>query len=355
MPKNLLVPGTGGNKLLLDGADLGWPSVLAAQGRLAGLTGYALGLDGLPISAADLTSLLSMEFADAASVKPTRTTLRAGSAITAGPLLEAVYNQFLSYDRFFYDFRSDLRDSGERLLTHLIDQRPADDRWRIVCHSQGGLLVTCASKLYARRNGDDDRAFAKLVSHVAFVGVPFYGTVNAAVALLSGEALSAGFADSFKKVARTWPSLHQMLPVWRGSVRLRDGTGALVPAPFSAMDPRAWPGADVAPAMLARARETRASFLDSPLSRMNGVKKRILMSRAYPTGNHLIVDGGATTVGLPDERGDSLVPAETTYRTEAAVERDVTHQFGGDGDTLRHFALCVDPFVAAEVQSFFGQ
>jgi hypothetical protein len=79
------------------------------------------------------------------------------------------------------------------------------------------------------------------------------------------------------------------------------------------------------------------------------------MSRAYPTSNHLIVDGNTTSIGVPDERGDSLVPAETTHRTEGAVERDVTHQFGGDGDTLRHFALCVDPFVASEVKAFFAQ
>src|SRR5262245_55765043 len=120
MPKDLLVPGTGGNKLLLDGADLGWPSALAAQGWLAGRTGYAVGLDGLPIAAADLAALLSMEFADAASAKPSKTTLRAGSAVAAGPVLEAVYNQFLSYERFVYDFRSDVRDSAERLLTRLI-------------------------------------------------------------------------------------------------------------------------------------------------------------------------------------------------------------------------------------------
>ena len=258
MPKDLLVPGTGGNKLLLDGADLGWPSALAAQGWLAGLTGYALGLDGLPMAAADLAGPLSLEFADPASVKPSKTTLRNGGAISPGPVLEAVYNQFLALNRFVYDFRSDVRDSAERLLTRLVDERPTNDRWRIVCHSLGGLVVAAASKLFAGRNGATMRLL-QAGHHLAFVAVPFYGTVNAAVALLTGDELSAGFSGSFKKVARTWPSLHQMLPAWRGSVRLRDGAGALVPAPFNALDPRAWPGADIDPAMLARARRARAS------------------------------------------------------------------------------------------------
>jgi hypothetical protein len=354
MPKDLLVPGTSGNKLLLDNADLGWPSALGAQGLLAGLTGYAVGMDGLLIKGQDIVSLLSMEFADAASVRPTRTTLKTGSSIGPGPMLELVYNQFLNFDRFLYDFRDDIRHSGERLLVHLLDNRPAGDRWRIVCHSQGGLLLTVASKLFARQNNDDDRAFARLVSHVAFVATPFYGTINAAAALLIGEQLSPGFAAQFRAIARCWPSLHQMLPVWPGSVRIKTGA-TLTPAPFNAMADAAWPGAGIDPAMLARARATRTEFLNSPLSRMNGVKLRLLMSRAWPTANHLILDGGTVTVGPPEEPGDTLVPADSTFKTAARVEKDATHLFGGNKDTMAHFALCVDPFVAAEAASFFTQ
>jgi hypothetical protein len=354
MPKDLLVPGTSGNKLLLDNADLGWPSALAAQGWLAGATGYALGLNGLPLSAQTIVDIMSMEFADPASVRPTKTTLKAGSAIGPGDVLELVYNQFLDYDRFVYDFRADVRQSGQRLLDQLLDSRRAGSKWRIACHSQGGLVVTVASKLYAKQHGDDDRAFSNLVSHVAFIGVPFYGTVNAAVALIKGEELSPGFSAHFRAIARTWPSLHQMLPVWPGCVRLRNGN-AVTHANFDAMDPAAWPGAGIDPAMLARARRTRSEFLDSPLSRMNGVKKTLLMSRAWPTSNHLIVENGAVVVPPATEPGDTLVPADTTFGTAAAVEQDVTHLFGAGGNTMKHSALSVDPFVATAVKDFFGQ
>jgi hypothetical protein len=354
MPKDLLVPGTSGNKLLLDDADLGWPSALAAQGWLAGATGYAIGLTGLPLSAQEIVDVMSMEFADAGSFRPTKTTLKTGSAIGPGPPLDLVYNQFLGYDPFVYDFRADVRHSGQRLLDHLLDQQPAGDKWRIACHSQGGLVVAVASKLYARQHGDDDRAFASIVSHVAFIGVPFYGTVNAAVALVKGEELSSGFADRFRAIARTWPSLHQMLPVWPGCVRIRTGND-VANANFDAMDPAAWPGAGIDPAMLARARLTRTQFLDSPLSRMNGVKKTLLMSRAWPTSNHLLIAGGAVTVPAASEAGDTLVPADTTYAAAAAVEQDAMHQFGTGGDTMKHFALSVDPFVATAVKDFFGR
>ncbi|HET6283130.1 MAG TPA: hypothetical protein VFH73_19385 [Polyangia bacterium] len=354
MGKDLLVPGTGGNKLLLDNDDLGWPSALAAQGWLAGATGFAVGLNGVPIPAQKIVEVLSMEFSDATSTRPTKTTLQAGSAVGPGQVLDLVYNQFGDYERFVYDFRADIRHSGERLLAHLIDNQPTGERWRIACHSQGGLVVAVASKLCAQQNTDDDRAFAKLVSHVAFVAVPFYGTVSAAAGLLSGEDLSAGFASSFKTIAHTWPSLHQMLPVWPGSVRLKNGA-AVSNAAFNTMDPAAWPGANIDPAMLSRARDTRTQFLNSPLSRMNGVKKRILMSRAWSTSNHLVIENGVASIAPPEEPGDTLVPATTTYGMEAKVEKEVTHQFGSGGDTMKHFALSVDPFVASEVASFFNQ
>lgn len=355
MPRDLLVPGTGGNKLELDGDDLGWPSTLAAQGWLAGATGYAIGLDGLPIPAKEVVEVMSMEHADATSTRATRTTLKQGSAVGPGQVLDLVYNQFSDHDRFVYDFRGDLRHTGQRLLTHLLDNRPGgSERWRIVCHSQGGLAVTVASKLYAQQNGDDDRAFARLVSHVAFIAVPFYGTMTSAISLLEGEELSAGFASSFKSIARTWPSLHQMLPAWPGSVRLKAGA-QVTNAAFNTLNAAAWPGHPLDPAMLVRARDTRTQFLNNPLSRMNGVKKRILMSRAWPTSTHLLIDNGVLSAGAPDEPGDMVVPAETTFKMEAKVEKEVTHLFGSGGDTMKHFALSVDPFVASEVAAFLEQ
>lgn len=145
-----------------------------------------------------------------------------------------------------------------------------------------------------------------------------------------------------------------MLPVWLGSVRLKGAAGT-TSAPYNALDPRAWPGVAIDPGMLTRARDTRTQFLNSPLSRMNGVKLRLLMSRAWPTANQLIVENGAVSVGAATEPGDTLVPADTTLANEAQVEQAATHQFGGNQDTMKHSTLCVDPFVAAEVASFLDQ
>src|SRR4029077_19772523 len=87
------------------------------------------------------------------------------------------------------------------------------------------VVVAAARKMADQHVGqpDADHAFSKLVSHVAFIGVPFHGTLKSAAGFIKGETLAAPVADAFKRVARTWPALYQMLPTWIGCVRRRGG------------------------------------------------------------------------------------------------------------------------------------
>ncbi len=355
--KDLLVPGTSGCKLKLDGADIGWPTELTAAAWLTGASSISAGFQKLGVApdAEGIVERLSMEFADPDSYRPTKTTLKTGSVVTPGEVLWLVYNQFQDFDAFRYDWRSDIRRSAELLLEELENERATgDSKWRILAHSQGGLVVVAASKLYAARNNDDDRAFASLVSHVAFLATPLSGTVNAADALLRGENLTATFARSFKAIVRTWPAIHQMLPVWPGSVRISQGTEASR-ANHNLQAPEPWAAENVNPAMLQRARDTRSKFFRDPISRMNGVKVRFILSRAHNTQNHALLQNGVLTLPELGEPGDTLVPAETSYRMAGQVERDRTHGFEGGPGTLTHFALANDPVIATEVKSFFTQ
>jgi hypothetical protein len=65
--------------------------------------------------------------------------------------------------------------------------------------------------------------FAQRVSHLVFVAVPVYGTINAAHALLVGDNLGAAARSQFKWIAGTWPALYQMLPDWHAALRKEDG------------------------------------------------------------------------------------------------------------------------------------
>jgi len=353
--KNLLVPGTAGTKLLLNDEDVGWPGILTAEAWLAGHQAFSAGFGGLTPSSAEIVSMLSMEYADSVSWTPSKTTLVAGGEIKPGPVLNLAYNQFQKYDNFPYDWRADIRRSAELLLEKLQADRPKGGRWRLVGHSQGGLVIVAASKRYAEENGEDDQAFASLVSHVVLLATPLLGTINSAAALILGENLSAKFKKSFLQVSRTWPALYQMLPAWGGSVRLVNG-GVTTRAEFNLLDERAWAGNDIDKNLLKRARTTR-DYLRDPFSRMNGVKTRIIMSRGYPTPNHVRLEAGR--IVFPDsgaaEPGDTLVPEDTTYNVLSSVERARLHTFDGQGRTMQHFAIANDPAVATDIKKFFQQ
>src|SRR4051812_1933310 len=129
---NLLVAGTGGTKLLKNGVDIGYPVFL--QGRVDLLRLAGLGLE-------EIVQLLSMAH-QPNQIPPSRTTLVPGAAIDPGPVLALAYNQLpAEMLPFRYDWRADLRYSAQMLLDWLQARKPASGRWRLVSHSQGGLVV----------------------------------------------------------------------------------------------------------------------------------------------------------------------------------------------------------------------
>jgi len=345
----LLVPGTAGTKLLQSGTDIGWPAKLYLSAFLAG---QSL-LPRLPFgdSADAIISMFSMEHADEGWA-PTKSTLDPGKSITAGPKLGVAYNQAGSFECFSYDWRCDIRHSAEQLVSFLEQaKRPAKGRWKLLGHSQGGLVIIAASKLWARAHGDASDAFSEVVSHVGLLGVPLMGTVSSAAALAFGEELGGAFSDHFIKVARTWPALYQMLPIWRGSVRGADGQAL----PFNCMADEAWPDAEVSRPLLARARSVRREFLNSPLSRMARVKVRITLSLAHATANHVILAGGRHRIGSAREAGDSLVPYETTCRLLSHTELQYRHGIGARSrrNTAVHSLLADDPNIWSSLMEFF--
>ncbi len=352
---DLLVPGTGGSKLLLDGVDVGWPFAAKVTAWAEG-KGLFDRLESCGVSTDRLEECLSMEYADAVAWTPSRSTLKPGGAIAAGAPLMVAYNQFANgFDSFHYDWRCDLRDSAERLLSYLIANQPGGQRWRLMGHSQGGLLIVAASKRYAEEHGDDPEAFAQLVSHVALVGTPLHGTLAVVDALVNAEELTGPYQAACRRILRTWPALHQMLPVWPGSVRLQEGA-ATREASYNLMDDRTWEGLGelaLTPTMLARARTTRRAYLRNPLAEMRNVKKRIVYSRAHETRNHVVIEDHRKLTLAGSEAGDGRVPEETSRWMGNDEERANSNSFGAP--TARHFVMCCDPVIATEVRTFFAQ
>ena len=365
----MLVPGTGGTKLELDGVDIGYPMVLRAAGLWASTDLFPAIQTALGRSAEQITEILSMEHADPHDWNPTRTTMLSGASVAPGQALMAAYNQFSDYEVFSYDWRADIRASARRLLDHLREHTPAGAKWRLLGHSQGGLVIIVASKLAALEYREDPnltsaenadrrvRAFAELVSHAVLLGTPIHGTVDAAAALLRGEDMGAGFSKHFRKISRTWPSLYQMLPAWRDTV-LISGGGQPTKAGHSLLHSHAWPADSIDPALLVRARETRREFFESPFTFLQGLKLRALMSMAHPTWCDVVWDG--QTYAFPEEsggrfqRGDTLVPYDVTLRLTPKAQRQYCLGIGENEAVAIHYLLANDPTFATAIKQELG-
>jgi|GEM_PF-832377 pimeloyl-ACP methyl ester carboxylesterase len=355
--KLLIVPGMTGCKLLLNDEDVGWPSELTLKAILAGEAGgFGFKLDSLKPDS--IVETLSMEYLpDSAQWQPMRTTLKANSEIKPGPTLELAYNQLTDFGFFEYDWRADIRESGRLLMEYLKQNMPENGQWKIIGHSLGGLVTIVASKLYARENNDSDTAFSQLASHVVLLASPLDGTMVAADAIINGDNLSGGFSTYFKEIVRTWPSLHQMLPAWYWSVK-KIVNGAEIDDDYCLQDDAPWIASkpEISLSMLQRARDARKDFFRAPLSRMNNVKTKIIMSRAWATNNHVVRDAlNNLTVSNAGEPGDTSVPEETVRKMAEQIELDRMLSFGDDKETQKHALVGCDPVIAAAVKDFFNQ
>lgn len=246
---------------------------------------------------------------------------------------------FPAWQFFEYDWRLDVRYSGHRLAQWLRDQAPGGDRWRVVAHSQGGLVVMAA----AQELGAD--LTAQLLESLCFVGVPFYGNVAALQALLEGTLFGHVVP---KEIVRTWPAVYQMLPSW-GILDGTPGKGDLlldVTWGNAGLFPEA-PGPPdltkcIDPAMLDRARAWRTLTLQdyfNPVHKLDYI--RIIQGNDRPTT--FTLPGFPAQTGTTHVMGDSLVPDQFT--------RDQLPSWVQDQATIRripaaeHMLLCSDQRV----------
>lgn len=240
---------------------------------------------------------------------------------------------------FDYDWRLDIRYSGKRLAEYLQAEAPNGDRWRLVAHSQGGLVVLATARLLGAE------AFGRLVQSVCFVGVPFFGTVNALAALLEGTFFEGTIPPD---VTRTWPALYQMLPRWsiaKGNANRADlfldatwMKAGFLPAPGEAADLTR----HIDRGLLGRARAllqaTTTGYFE-PLRKLDFI--RIIQGNNLETP--FLLPQFPSREGVVHVQGDSLVPDGFTrdrlpswVQDEATIKRLPASQ---------HALLCSDPLV----------
>ena len=331
---NLLIPGTGGITLMDNmGKDLGYPVKM----RLG-----VLGQELANLPGPNLVELLSMVH-NPDQIAPAKTSLKPGTAISPGHALETAYNQVPgNFKHFLYDWRSDIRYSAQHLLEFLQQEKPANRRWNIVTHSQGGLLVVVASKMLP--NATD---FADLVASVTFIAAPLAGTVNAARALIDGDQMGASEVPEFQQILRTWPSLYQMLPAWDV---LQDANGAPLPASQQLNQLAGWGGLPNISSDLIDRCQTVQAILRDPLANMDGdIQVTFLNGMNRDTGVAIARDANGTPgKTAATAKGDTLVAYDQTYNYVGPTIRQYVEGF--DSPCREHSFLLCDPAVMTRVK-----
>jgi pimeloyl-ACP methyl ester carboxylesterase len=334
---NLLVPGTQATSLRTAAGKRVYNAVRVNMG----LTKTDLGKDP-----AQWVPLLSLEHTPG-QLAPAKTTLQAGIVVEAGKVLRTPYESFSSgYEMYPYDWRCDIRHNAQELLDHLAEEKPSSGRWNVVGHSQGALVIVIASKML-----DDPDRFDELVNKVVLLGSPLAGTMRAADALTVGsDDLGKNERVFSRQLARTWPSLYQMLPSWAAVV---DAARNPLPPAQQLLQLGGYPDATgVTADILQRARDAH-DLLREPLARMGGARVRTVLTSNKATEAQVVrkvVDGKDDFTGEIFEDGDSLVPYQRTLDWGDAAFTDSVVLVSGS--VRAHAFLGIDEEVAAFIDTF---
>jgi Lecithin:cholesterol acyltransferase len=118
---------------------------------------------------------------------------------------------------FAYDWRYSIVASARALMRYVESLQaksiPEAPGWAgdfdFACHSMGGLVFRAFLAEWRRTNP----AKPLPVGRVAFIATPHKGSLDAPAALITGESPLFGGQKAMRKLARTYPSVYELLPL----------------------------------------------------------------------------------------------------------------------------------------------
>jgi len=149
-------------------------------------------------------------------------------------LLEIVYGPLVQYLQgrlgvpayvFPYDWRYSIVESARALVrfVQLLRRKSLrsvqnwDLQFDCVVHSMGGLVLRAFLEEWKQAENS-----APPIAQIVFIATPQRGSLEAAAALISGGTPLFGGRKELRKLARTFPSVYELLPTFPGAV-VRDG------------------------------------------------------------------------------------------------------------------------------------
>jgi pimeloyl-ACP methyl ester carboxylesterase len=133
---------------------------------------------------------------------------------------------------FGYDWRKSSVETAKRLADYVeyLQEKLQRKKFNFIAHSLGAMVLNCYLK--------NLQTNYEAIDHAVLAAGPFKGSVRAMIALTAGEG-GIKFPlfnsnDEFRKIARTFPSVYEMCPVYPDAVKFENGSG------FDLFDPDHW-------------------------------------------------------------------------------------------------------------------
>lgn len=85
--------------------------------------------------------------------------------------------------------------------------------FNFITHSMGGLVFSAYMKML------DEEQREEVVEHAVMTVPPLLGSMESALSLTMGSSMLFNSSDDFRKVARTFPAIYELLPVYQGAYK----------------------------------------------------------------------------------------------------------------------------------------
>lgn len=124
---------------------------------------------------------------------------------------------------FGYDWRKSNAISGQKLaefVERLKVRFGNVGSFNFITHSMGALVFSSYLKSLDRKERD------KVVNSAIMTVPPFLGSVEACLSLTIGSSMLVNSSDDFRKVARTFPAIYELLPVYKKAYKFNVNSAA---------------------------------------------------------------------------------------------------------------------------------
>lgn len=138
------------------------------------------------------------------------------------------YSEIVNYLRslgyrvfiFGYDWRKSNMESAKvlKIFVRMIQKKLKEPKINFLTHSMGGLVLQSYFRII------NEKEIYRTVNKAIMTVPPFLGSIEATYNLVIGKSRLFNSSDDFRKVAKTFPGLYELLPVYNNAYVFKDNS-----------------------------------------------------------------------------------------------------------------------------------